>query len=235
MQKIVIGSPVAIGTNTLLAFIIGSILLSLGVPRTLNAFLLLPSDRIMEKILNRDPVTLEELLLVIRSEKRSIFWSESERNWADLSLAQILLAEKIGLENEVSRKLLIEAQTALKSGLVLAPPDPFAWSRLAYVENLISGPSPAVAEALTVAIKAGPFTPGLMLDRLKLCFIAWAQFASQDHELVFQQVRLAWEDDPQRVVTLAQHFHQIEVVRTALARLPVEKSRFEDLLRQYRS
>ncbi len=83
-----------------------------------------------------------------------------------------------------------------------------------------------------MAILTAPYTPRLLFTRLELCFIVWPHFAPADRDLVFQQVRLAWAEDPKRLVTLAQDFHQIELVRTVLSSLPGESSRFEILLRE---
>ena len=190
--------PVAV-----LAFVAGVSLLFLGVPGAIDAFLMLSANRSLYKIQTEEPVLPEEFVLIIDSEKQSIFWGESGRNWTDLALAQLLLAEEIGDDDEASRDLLSEARTSLKTGLALAPANPYAWTRLAYVEYLISGPSAAVAAALQMAILTAPYTPHLLFVRLELCFIVWPHFASEARDLVLQQVRLAWAEDPKRLVTLA--------------------------------
>ncbi len=219
--------PVAI-----LAFVAGLSLLFLGVPGAIDAILMISANKSLERIQPGQPVLLEEFSLIIASEKQSIFWDESGRNWTDLALAQLLLAEEIGLDDEASRNLLSEARTSLKTGLALAPANPYAWTQLAYLEYTISGPSAALAVALKIAILTGPYTARLLFDRLELCFIAWPYFASEARDLVFEQVRLAWADDPMRLVTLARDFYQIDLVRTVLSQIPGERSRFETLLRQ---
>ena len=160
--------PVAV-----LAFLAGVSLLFLGVPGAIDAILMLSANKSLEKIRTGQPVLLEEFSLIIASEKQSIFWDESGRNWTDLALAQLLLAEEIGLDDEASRNLLSEARTSLKTGLALAPANPHAWTLLAYLEYKISGPSAALAAALKIAILTGPYTAHLLFDRLELFFIEW--------------------------------------------------------------
>jgi len=215
-----------------LGLVAGVSLLFLGVPATIDAFLMIPANTVLGKLQIQDPVSEEELSLLVSAEERSLFWGESGRNWTDLALAQLVLSEEIEHDDEASRDLLTEARTSLKNGLALAPANPYAWTRLAHVEYLISGPSAAVAAALPMAILTAPYTPRLLFFRLELCFIVWPHFAPEERDLILQQVRLAWAEDPRRLVTLAQDFHQIGLVRTALSSLPGQEERFRILLRQ---
>jgi hypothetical protein len=232
MTEMAVAPNISTLPAAVLAFVAGVSLLFLGVPGAIDAILMLSANRSLERIQTGQPVLLEEFSLIIASEKQSIFWDESGRNWTDLALAQLLLAEEIGFDDEASGDLLTEARTSLKTGLALAPANPYAWTQLAYLEYKISGPSAALAVALKIAILTGPYTALLLFDRLELCFIAWPYFASDARALVFEQVRLAWADDPKRLVTLARDYHQIGLVRTALSSPPGEESFFMFLLRQ---
>ena len=209
----------------------GASLLFLGVPATIDAFLSIPANSVLLKLQNGEPVSKEEISLVIDSKRRSLSWLEDGRKWADLAAAQLLLAEQMG-DDESGQDLNSEARRSLKIGLGLAPADAFAWTRFAYADFLISGPSAPVATALQMAILTAPYNPRLLFLRLQLCFVVWPHFMPTDRDLVYQQVRFAWKDDPKRLVTIAWDLHQIGLVRTALSTLPGEEARFSILLRQ---
>jgi hypothetical protein len=126
--------------------------------------------------------------------------------------------------------MVSQAIASLKTGLAMAPANPFAWTRLAYAQSLMLGPSPSVASALRMAMLTARYEPRLLFIRLELCFRSWSFFRTDDHELVFQQVRLAWRKSRKRLVDLAVKTGQVNVVRAALLRSRKDLSAFEKRL-----
>ena len=122
------------------------------------------------------------------------------------------------------------AIVSLKTGLALAPANPFVWTRLAYAQSLLTGPSPSVASALRMALLTARYEPRLLFIRLELCLRSWSYFKSDDHQLVFQQVRLAWRKNGRRLVDLAVETGQVNVVRAALLGSRKDLSGFEKRL-----
>ena len=55
----------------------GLILLALAVPRTVSAFLVLPADKVLEKILLEEEVSYEEMEVAAEAEKRALRWTNS--------------------------------------------------------------------------------------------------------------------------------------------------------------
>ena len=213
-----------------LALLAGAVLLSLGLPRTIASVITVPGNAVLKSIQSLEPVSRQDLDLLIASQRRSLAWGESGRKWTDLGLAQLLLAAEAGDDGREDR--ISEAMTSLKRGLALAPANGFAWTRLAYGETLASGPSAAVAAALKMALLTAPFEPRLLFMRLELSFRAWPYFEPDDRDLVFRQVRFAWRDDPERLIDLARRSGRINLVRAALLRTPEALSRLEERLRR---
>lgn len=215
-----------------LCLVAGVSLLFFGVPATVGAFLGISAERVMGKIQDGRPVSLEELSQTISSQRQSLDWDETGRKWTDLALAQFLLAEKVEDDIETSQNLIAEGRTSLRNGLALAPANPFAWTRLAYVEFLRSGPSASVVPPLRMAISTARYEPRLLFPRLELCFSVWSHLEPKDRDVVIRQVLFAWRYDADGLVILAREYRQLELVRSILSQTPEEVARFDALLQQ---
>ncbi len=215
-----------------LVFLAGAALLVGGVPRTVAALAMLPGGPVLREIQNLRPVGRDDLEILIASQRRGLRFGESGRKWTDLGLAQLLLAREQGVPGGIKGEMVFPAVVSLKTGLARAPANPFAWTRLAYAQSLMTGPSPSVASALRMAMLTARYEPRLLFIRLELCLRSWSFFKTGDHELVFQQVRLAWRKNGKRVVDMAVETGQVNVVRGALLRSRKDLSAFEKRLRK---
>ncbi len=215
----------------ILALGLGAALLYLGVPRAIEAIWTYSAGRTLLDIQAQQEVSDENIRDLIADLQDTMFLVESGRKWTNLGLAQLLLSARTEDEPE-SQELLSRARVSLRKGLALAPANGFAWTRLAYVETLISGPSEEVAGILEMAMLTAPFEPRLLFLRLELCFLAWPYFDEEDRDLVFQQLRFAWRESAKQLVDLAARAERIELVRDALASTPEDLDRFETLLEQ---
>ncbi len=119
------------------------------------------------------------------------------------------------------------AKQALIEGLSLAPANPFAWSRLAYADAIVSGWSAPATAALRMAFITGPYEPRLIWPRLRLNFSAWPNIPPEDQDLVLQQVRQAWAAGPDALATVAVQLDKVDVVRAALGGSQADLSDFE--------
>ncbi len=214
-----------------LAFLVGAALLYLGAPRAIEAVWMYSGNRTLLDIQAQKSVTNEKLADLIEALDDTMFLVESGRKWTDLGLAQLLLSARTEDEPK-AQELLSRSRVSLRKGLALAPANGFAWTRLAYVETLISGPSEEVAGILEMAMLTMPFEPRLLFFRLELCFLAWPYFDEEDRDLVFQQLRFAWRESAKQLVDLAARAERVELVRDALASTPEDLDRFETLLEQ---
>jgi hypothetical protein len=215
-----------------LVFLTGAVLLVGGVPQTITALTILPGNPVLTEIQNLRPVGRDDLEILIASKRRGLRFGESGREWTDLGLAQLLLAREQGVPGGIKIEMVSQAIVSLKTGLALAPANPFAWTRLAYAQSLMTGPSPSVASALRMAMLTARYEPRLLFIRLELCLRSWSYFRTDDHELVFQQVRLAWRKNGKRLVDMAVKTGQVNVVRAALLGSRKDLSAFEKRLRK---
>ncbi len=215
-----------------LALIAGAVLVVAGIPRTIAAFTVLPGNPVLREIQNLRPVERDNLDVLIDSQGRGLLFGETGRKWTDLGLAQLLLAREEGVQGGIGKELGSQAVGSLKTGLALAPSNPFAWTRLAYAQTLMTGPSPMVASCLRMAMLTARYEPRLLFIRVELCLQSWSYFRTGDHELVFQQVRLAWRKNGKRLVDMAVETGQVNVVRAALLRSRKDLSAFEKRLRK---
>ncbi len=201
-----------------------------AVPRTIAALAMLPGGPVLSEIQNLRLVGRDDLEILIASQRRGLRFGESGRRWTDFGLAQLLLARQQGVPGEIKIEMVSQAIAYLKTGLALAPANPFAWTRLAYAQSLMMGLSPSVASALRMAMLTARYEPRLLFIRLELCFQSWFYFKPEDRELVFQQVRLAWRKNGKRLVDMAVKTGQVNVVRAALLRSRKDLSAFEKRL-----
>ncbi len=218
-----------------LVFLSGVALLVGAVPRTIAAVAMLPAGPVLHEIQNLRSVGRDDLEILIASQRRGLRFGESGRKWTDLGLAQLLLAREQGVRGGIKVEMMSPAIVSLKKGLALAPANPFAWTRLAYAQLLMMGPSPSVASSLRMAMLTARYEPRLLFIRLELCFQSWAYFKPEDRELVFQQVRLAWRKRHKRLVDVAVKTGQVNVVRAAVLRSRKDLSTFEKVLRKHAS
>ncbi len=218
-----------------LALVAGAVLLVAGIPRTIATFTLLPGYPVLREIQNLGDVGRDSLDVLIASLGRGLLFGETGRKWTDLGLAQLLLAREHGVQDGIGKETVSQAVASLTAGLALAPANPFAWTRLAYAQTLMTGPSPSVASALRMAMLTARYEPRLLFIRLELSLQSWSYFRPKDHALVYQQVRFAWSKKPKRLVDLAVGTGRVNVVRAALLRSRKDISAFEKRLREHTS
>ncbi len=206
-------------------------MLALAWPRTLAAVLMLPGNPSLTRIQQHKPVSAGNLESLISSRERALSWVDAGRVHTDLGLARLLGAREREGAGGQDRERLEAAIASLREGLALAPASAHAWTRLAYAELIADGPSPAVAGALGMSLRAAPFEPGLLLVRLELCLLAWPYLTTPTRELVGDQIRLAWRGAKERLVELARHSGGEDIVRAVLSEQRAELAEFEKRLR----
>ena len=219
-------------TAAVLSLLVGSYILFLGVPRTVAAFALLPGSHALREIQERRPVGEIERAVFAASHERALSWADAGRTWTDLALVQLLSAAAEGRAGRPKAELVEKAIASLRSGVMLAPARPHAWTRLAYAEVLSGKPPPAVVPALRMALLTATYEPGLLFIRLELGLYAWRYFERGERSLVLKQVRLAWRNSPERLVALAQQSRALGIVRAALARSPADLAEFDNLVQR---
>ena len=218
--------------GALLPLLLAVGLLYLGIPRTIAAFVSLPGDYLLEEIQIGESLSAKNLEILIISRERALAWVEAGRVQTDLGFAQQVLAKASGEDGAYDRAGVARAIESLRAGLARAPARPYPWTRLAFVEIVAGGASPALAKLLEMALITARYEPRLLFARLENCLIAWPYFDLDAREMVFEQVRIAWHRSPDRLAELALLWWQMDVVRTALRASPLDLEDFEKRLQQ---
>lgn len=207
-----------------------ALLIAVAVPRLFASLTVLPSATTLNRLQSLKPVDTEDLQRLVRNQRRALVWRADGRTWTDLGLAQLLLAERFGDGDPRSQRRFSAARQALIEGLSVAPANPFAWSRLAYAEAILSGWSERAVSALRMAFLTGPYEPRLLWPRLRLALAAWQHIEPSDQEMVLHQLRQAWAADPEALTTLVTQQGQVDLARSALAGSPSDLRAFETLV-----
>ncbi|MFO1157084.1 MAG: hypothetical protein U1E43_10075 [Rhodospirillales bacterium] len=208
------------------------ILIGLGLPRTIGVLVSASGEPVLRKLQDQQPVDVQQLRTLIDAQESAAFWLSDGRVLTDLGLGALLLSESLPKDDPEAARSLQQAIVALEEGVARAPANPYAWSRLAYARAMAEGWSPRAVAALRLALITAPYEPRLLWARLRMTMLAWMQLASEDREVVFQQVRWAWDSNPEELVRLALEAKQVNLVRAALMRSPEESARFEEMIKQ---
>jgi hypothetical protein len=223
MRRRIVAIPIAFAAILLLA---------LGIPRTVGVILSARADPVLRKLQDHQPVQSDELMTLAGAQEAGRFWLADGRLRTDLGLAYLLLAEKLPRTDPNANAYLQRAIDALATGLARAPANPYAWARLAYAEALAKGWTRLAVSSLRMALITAPYEPRLLWSRLRMSLLAWPEMSSEDQELIFQQIRYAWQADPSELARLAVELKQVNLVRAALLLSPDESAAFEELLKK---
>lgn len=210
------------------------VLIALALPRTIGVLVSADGEPVLRKLQEQQPVSVEELSALVDAQQSGTFWLSDGRVYTDLGLGSLLLSENLPRDDPAAGAALQRAIAALEEGVARAPANPYAWSRLAYARALAEGWSPRAVSALRLALITAPYEPRLLWSRLRMAFLAWPQMASEDREVVFQQVRWAWQANPTELARLAVETKQLNLVRAALLRTPDEIVVFEEMVKAKR-
>lgn len=219
--------PAAAGYGIAVALVVAIPLLYLNIPRVASAFLSLPEHHLLEDVRANRYVDLPVLETFLNSRRAAAGWNDSAQLHRELAMAHLLAAEAGGQTRDIREKNLRDALLELKFSLRHGPASPPAWTRLAYAEMLLHGPSESSASALVMSMLAARYEPDLMFTRLQLSLISWPFFSPSDLDTVRAQIRLAWQGSPKHVASLGRHEVWADMLRSALARDPDALAEFE--------
>lgn len=210
------------------ALLAGIALAALALPMAVAGFLMLPGERDFAALRERAQLEEEALARAARTRERALGWAENGRLWTDLALARLIAAERRPVVR--ADRDLAPVREALVRGLALAPLNPYAWSRLVYLDYAVGGSVPGPAGILRLAILSGPAERGLHLLRAELGLRLWPDVAEADRPLLLRELELAWHRDPFRTLAVARAAAGIELLRRALRGAPDQAVILERLL-----
>lgn len=210
------------------ALVAGLSLAALALPRAVAGFLMLPGEADVVRIHDLDPIGEAALARMAATRENALGWVSDGRLWTELALARLMSVERRSIVR--SDADLGPVRRALMRGLAVSPVNPYAWSRLAYVEYATAGAGAAVAATLPAAILTGPSERRLYLLRAELGMRLYPRLAPEDRPLVLRQIDLAWRRDPFRTLGAAHGAGRVDLLRRALDGAPGQTAILETLL-----
>jgi len=117
----------------------------------------------------------------------------------------------------------------LSDGLARSPGNPWAWAKLSEARS-VSGDLPGAVAALKASMLLGPNEIPITITRAELGLKLWPSLDTDERRAVASQIRLAWENYPNELVTIAKSNDAGFPVMIALARDPVRLGKFMNAL-----
>jgi hypothetical protein len=213
-----------------LAVVLGVLILGLAIPRLYAAVMLLPGDAVVWEALSGMPVTVEALAAAADS-RRSAGWLSGGEVETELGTILLRHARASGYRKPEGRASLEAAAIALRGGLAGSPANPFAWWRLARIEDLLDESPERFADALGMSYLTGGHEQLLYLPRLTLGFRNWEELDDETRRMSEMQIRRAWIEMPDRFFTFAVKRRATGIVEHALFSLPLDLQVFRNRLR----
>ncbi|MGB0712068.1 MAG: hypothetical protein ACPGUC_00775 [Gammaproteobacteria bacterium] len=155
----------------------------------------------------------ERLRDALSDLRLALDWQPSRRY--HFAMARLLVAKARAAEPERGRPVLLEAIAQQRAGLALAPVAPLGWTRLG--RYLMDADLPGEAlDAVRQSTVQAPFAPEQMWWRLELWLLLNAHFKEGDYALFKGQLAYTFNDNPDRLAALADHYRLRPYVRMAL-------------------
>lgn len=220
--------------TAMLSTLIASVLLYLAVPRIIAEFIAWPGDAVLSRLQEKEEVSQADLKLMVESLNAALKWQYSSRRQSNVSIAELLLAERLGTAIVPDAAMLETAMKSARASLFKAVARPYIWTWLAYVEKIQNGPSEKVASFLEMSIGTGHHERHLVLSRMALSFEVWQYLSLKLKDRVYEQVRLGfhllWGGTRERFVAIVLDNNAEEIVREAFSQSPKDLQMFENNL-----
>lgn len=128
--------------------------------------------------------------------------------------------------------LLSRASDDLASGLAREPASALGWTALAET-RIDQGDTAGAVDALHASLLVASYDQSLSLWRSELGFDLWTQLDADDRPRILEQVRVAFDTDPNGLVALARRYPAtMIIIRLALFDEPEPGRQFEEFLRR---
>lgn len=190
---------------------------TLGAPRLIGELHALTARDVVQATLNRTPTPAADLDVAAAELAAAERWSGAAEYKLDRGL--ILLRRALAAADPQERTaLLTAAEQATAAGLMTAPGEPGAWTRLAWLRRQRGDIDGALA-ALRLSWLSGAFTPVLMESRLEFALSLQSAMNEEMLSLLRRQVRLVWVISPDFVTRLVANGSAGALVGEALAEL----------------
>lgn len=207
-------------------------LLMLAVPRFIASLYALYPEAVFKQADTKLPLDVYQKS--IDHLTQALSWYEGPEYWQTQAFFYLELFNASPQPLAQKQELLKQAQASVIQGLKLSPIDPYAWFRLATVDEALKLPAPQIINALQLSFYAGRVEPGLLMSRLSFGYNYYHQFDEEMKRLWQKQVPVAWAFQAEQLVKfVALHLETKVLVEEALANSPDNRKKFSVDLESY--
>ncbi len=215
----------------LVAFLVGGATLALAVPRTVGEFSLLSVEPLRQAV--RDGSLETGDLMHLHGTQAAVLDAVPSGELAlRKSATESALARSFPNDNDERALWYDMAEASVERSLLIAPGDPYAWSRLAYL-RLRSGEEafPAAKGPLMMSMLTGPRENPILFPRIRYAIRLWDQLSEDDIAVVEDQILWADRIDRNRLIGLARRDRRsMMIVFAAVAR---DLTRFRPFIERF--
>ena len=208
--------------------LLGCFLIVFGLRQAGPALLLLPVSATIDAMREQKDVPPEALDSLISAERTSLALRESAVGYSDMGLALTLRARAV----DNPKELLEQARDALTRSVALSPANPYAWIRLATVQQSLGADTALIAKEWRMAVMTGQNEERLRLPRIKTALGIWPELTPTDRANVFTDIRALWRQDKTTLLQEAAVPFSANVIRAALVVDLPELIAFEKALKE---
>jgi hypothetical protein len=206
--------------NSIMTGLIAALLIVLALPRLVGALVQVPHEPLIAPVAALGTQTdrarrADNIDLEIAGRLQALEWIDDGRVWRALGAAQLKKASS-GLPGKARRAALASARASLTESLKRAPANPFAWSRLAYVEFISGGETAALERALTMSMATGALEQRLVFSRLGIALMVWGDLTPTTRRRMAADIRTAARLDADRLNTIIRRTGAADIVRSLL-------------------
>ncbi len=196
-------------------FSIGAILITMGVPRLIAAYLSLPGDIAIFGLREDRTILPQELVEGATALDEANAWEMTGAREADRSVLLLVQAESLPRGDQARDAILAKAMAATEQSLALLPAQPVAWGNLAALK-VEAGDMQGAVKAIRLSMLSGPVVPGYVPVRVKLGLHLLPYMDRETRGLLARQVRLLWLIEPASLVDLGKQADTQDFIRSAL-------------------
>ena len=191
-----------------IAGILGLICITFASPRLMAALIEIDARNTLWKMRHDGHAEPQQIASAAADLDRSLEWIAAGETKADRGYLLIHLPIK-------SPAILADAEKTTAEAVSLAPAQPLAWARQAWIQAR-RGDKNAAIHSLRMSFLTGALTPEIMSGRLNLGLQLYDDMDLDTQHLLERQIRLLWIMDSASVISLSKQGHFAPIVRDAL-------------------
>jgi hypothetical protein len=171
-------------------------LVLVALPRFRAAFNYIPVDTAVQRVHRKGGLAKEKIPELIERGQESIDLFDLAGYWNGISALKFYQAQSEVVSSYLNQESFSYVQNYNKQSLSRSPANSYLWYKQAIVLFKQEKASGEIADALIMSILTGPNESGILIDRLRLCFMVFSEFKGDDRDILVSQVMLAWNAAP---------------------------------------